>query len=947
MTTRNTRGQGPSNAERAAEMDLSLEEYYALTLSAAAKSAGNTQPQQPKELQAPSASPLTGGSTSSRNTMEVDPMDNTQPEPEAVPVPMDIDTDDESTDKSFEEATEKSGDSDHDKVPEDVIIITDGSDEDEPEEEARLTYVGIKPEHRTPLTQALKLYPSDVFDAVKHLLDIKKEGTAKEGPAKESTVTKKKKTITLVKYLSPAPPTKKHQLTFHVPTVQALKEAITGIEKEGLSSLEVMTARTWDVFQIASGKLSPDQLFMLFAQYLIIGATAPRRSDSDEMDKWMRILRTDKRKRVTSFFTACKNWARLCHEFGVGLIAYHALLAGRASATFAELCTDEVFLDIKEKVDSRELTVPTTQFDEEVADRLKRCYDGFDIANIQPHVIAVEGGRRLTQNCRCSKFISVMVAGLRSHKKAANPPKKAANLPKKQKDIEAAATRVPNAAVTAAGSPGDPERREDNLAVEAENTTYGRNKRRKTMAGLSDSDSEERSSEDDFAEDADSDSQSPNESRRHGFLDEHSTGKVPRKLAPIGKSFDKTAEARRKNQELATGFLPQRKVSDIPVQNRDDHAPVYPTDNMPSDGVRDNGLQNFLSKLINRMDKQEQRMEFILQAVNSPSRRRVDQLQDSPSRRRMDQLQDSPSRRGRRVDQIQDGRLSRSSSVLSSASSAQTGFTDFGSECDETESSHSEVNDRIVKAVKRRCLMEDPFVLSIVRNNWVKEAWKQDPAGRRLQPGMKRFDLDMKTVTTRISKDLENIRSNFTSKAHIFLRETIPRMTKAQSSSSIQDVCTELLASRRWLWGSVKSNNAGGWIVKKLSSPILRHFIFTLFFKGTNKAYGHSLDLDMTTTVLAIGAALLGMLIERGAQTGFPTPKPGARIPNASITKESWQAAYEIYHRQVIAKHESNPDWLAAEWPFYLLGFNAVHEPAPSAIDMSSSEDDMDQEGFE
>ncbi|KAJ3165290.1 hypothetical protein HDU88_004375 [Geranomyces variabilis] len=193
-----------------------------------------------------------------------------------------------------------------------------------------------------------------------------------------------------------------------------------------------------------------------------------------------------------------------------------------------------------------------------------------------------------------------------------------------------------------------------------------------------------------------------------------------------------------------------------------------------------------------------------------------------------------------------------------------------------------------------------------MRNVWVKEAWKMDPAGRRLHPGMKRFDLDMKTVTMRRSE--------------------------------------------------------------KLSSPILRHFIFTLFFKGTNKAYSHSLDLDITTTVPAMGAALLGMLIERGAQSGFPTPKPGARIPNASITKESWQAAYEvfalyvrqsfpprsstdrdlqIYHRQVIAKHESNPDWLAAELQFYLLSFNAVHQPAPSAIDMSCPEDDMDQYGFE
>ncbi|KAJ3152714.1 hypothetical protein HDU86_005469 [Geranomyces michiganensis] len=855
MTTRNLRKQSPSDTEHAADMGLSLKQYYALTVGAAepggltGSTGTNTQatvPEQPDELHAPSPFTLTGASDTMENNdmMLVDPMDNTQREPL-------------STWMDTENASD-SGDSDSEGL--EVITIDDGLDEEELKAQS-VTHLGITPEHRSLLTEALRNYPRDVFDAVKHVLEIKKEGA------------KKKKTITLIKYLSQAPPTKKNQLQFYVPAmVKELEEAFGGLSYQGFSRLETITARTFNVFQIASGKLTPNQLFVLFAQYLIIGVTAPQRSDRGEMDKWMKILGTDKQKRVTSFFTTCKNWARLCHEFGVGLIAYHVLLAGRASATFAELCTDEVFLDIKEKVDSGELIVPTTQFDEEVAIRLKHCYDGFDIHNIQPHVIAVEGSSRLTWVG--SKFISVMIAGLCSHKKAANPLKK-------QKDIVAAATRVPNAAVTAAGSPGDPERREDNLAVEEENTTYGWNKRRKTMAGLSDSDSEERSSKDDFAEDADSDSQSPNESRRrnHGFLDEHSTGKVPRKLAPIGKSFDKTAEAQRKNQEFATGFLAQRKVSDIPVQNCDDHAPVYPTDNMPSDGVRDNGLQNFLSKLVNR---------------------------------------------------------------------AQTGFTDFGSECDETESSHSEVNNRIVKAIKRRCLMEDPFVLSIVRNNWVKEAWKQDPAGRRLQPAMKRFDLDMKTVTIRISKDLENIRSNFTSKAHIFLCETIPRMTKAPSLSGIREICTELLASRRWLWGSVKSNNAGGWIrSEKLLSPILRHFIFTLFFKGTSKAYGHLLDLEMTTTVPAMGAALLGMLIERGAQSGFPSPKPGARTPNASITKESWQAAYEIYHRQVIAKHESNPDWLAAECPFYLLGFNAVHEPAPSAIDMSSSEDDMDQEGFE
>ncbi|KAJ3140026.1 hypothetical protein HDU90_008930 [Geranomyces variabilis] len=158
------------------------------------------------------------------------------------------------SDSDDEEVIETSGDSDD----EEVIVIEDDLDEEEEEDnrDARLTYVGIKPEHRTLLTEALKQYPSDVFEAVKHILVIKKE----------STVTKKKKTITLIKYLSQAPPMKKNQLTFHAPTVKDLKEAFSGRETEEYSTLEVLTARTWNVFQIASGKLTPDQLFALFAQ---------------------------------------------------------------------------------------------------------------------------------------------------------------------------------------------------------------------------------------------------------------------------------------------------------------------------------------------------------------------------------------------------------------------------------------------------------------------------------------------------------------------------------------------------------------------------------------------------------------------------------------------------------------------------------------------------------
>ncbi|KAJ3159418.1 hypothetical protein HDU86_001736 [Geranomyces michiganensis] len=117
---------------------------------------------------------------------------------------------------------------------------------------------------RTLLTEALKQYPSDVFE-------IKKEGA------------KKKKTITPTKYLSTAPPMKKHQLQFYVPMPDDLKDAFKGMfTAQGNTDRESLTARTFSMFQLAMGKLGPDQLFALFAQYLIIGASANVANDVDD-----------------------------------------------------------------------------------------------------------------------------------------------------------------------------------------------------------------------------------------------------------------------------------------------------------------------------------------------------------------------------------------------------------------------------------------------------------------------------------------------------------------------------------------------------------------------------------------------------------------------------------------------------------------------------------------